>query len=179
MGKKYTEITIEQMEFIRAQKMFFCATAATEGRVNVSPKGTDSLRILDSRRVVWLNLTGSGNETAAHLLDSPRMTLMFSAFEGAPKILRLYGTARAIYPSHDEWGDLYARFEQRLGARQIYDMQVDLVQTSCGFGVPYFDYAGDRDRLMQWENEKGEQGIRQYWQLRNARSLDGTDTGTG
>jgi hypothetical protein len=125
--------------------------------------------------VVWLNLTGSGNETAAHLVRSSRMTLMFCAFEGRPKILRLYGDARMVQPQDVEWDELSACFEPHLGARQILVLEVDLVQTSCGFGVPYFDYAGDRDELRRWAEEKGEEGIREYWRLKNSRSLDGHD----
>jgi hypothetical protein len=179
MGKKYQEITPEQMSFIASQKLFFCASAAPEGRVNVSPKGGDSLRVLGPNRVIWLNLTGSGNETAAHVLENPRMTLMFCAFEGSPKILRLYGNATAIGPGDPEWEELYSMFGSQLGARQIFDLAIDLVQTSCGFGVPYFDYAGERDKLKQWAEEKGEQGVRDYWRQKNAASLDGKDTGIG
>jgi hypothetical protein len=177
MGKKYQELTPEQIEFIAAQKLFFCATAAPSGRVNLSPKGSDTLRVLGPNRVVWLNLTGSGNETAAHLLESPRMTLMFCAFEGDPKILRLYGNATTVTTDSDDWDSLYAHFEPHAGARQIFDLDIDLVQTSCGFGIPYFDYAGERDKLRQWAEEKGEQGVREYWRIKNARSLDGKDTG--
>ena len=177
MGKKYQELTSAHIDFIGSQKVFFCATAAADGRVNVSPKGGDSLRILGPNRVVWLNLTGSGNETAAHLLQAPRMTLMFCAFEAEPKILRLYGTARTITPADAQWDELHALFTPRAGARQIFDLDIDLVQSSCGFGVPYFDYAGDRDALRQWSEEQGEAGIREYWRMKNATSVDGLDTG--
>ena len=179
MGKKYQALTPEQVDFIAAQRLFFCATAAPAGRVNVSPKGGDALRVLDPNRVVWLNLTGSGNETAAHVLESPRMTLMFCAFEGEPKILRLYGTARTVTPGSEDWDELNALFEAHAGARQIFDLGIDLVQTSCGFGIPYFDYAGERDKLRAWAERKGEEGVREYWRLKNARSLDGKDTGMG
>lgn len=176
MGKKYQEITPGQMDFIAGQKLFFVATAPTEGRVNVSPKGGDSLRVMGPNRVVWLNLTGSGNETAAHLLETPRMTLMFCAFEGEPKILRLYGDARIVHPADEEWQGLYDLFEGHTGARQIFDVTIDLVQTSCGFGVPYFDYAGDRGRLEEWAAEKGDEGVAEYWRLKNSKSLDGKPT---
>lgn len=175
MGKKYHEITPEHMGFIASQKLYFCATAAPEGRVNVSPKGGDTLRVTGANQVVWLNLTGSGNETAAHLMESSRMTLMFCAFEGKPKILRLYGNARTILPDDDEWPELYGLFDPQVGARQILVLEVDLVQTSCGFGVPYFDYAGDRADLKRWGEERGEQGVREYWRLKNTRSLDGQE----
>ncbi len=179
MGKKYQEISPDHHEFITRQKLFFCATAAADGRVNVSPKGGDSLRVLSPLRVVWLNLTGSGNETAAHVLAIPRMTLMFCAFEGEPKILRLYGNARMHQPGDEEFEVLYAQFEPHPGARQIFDLAVDLVQTSCGFGVPYFDYAGDREKLRQWTEEKGEHGLLDYQRRKNARSIDGLPTGIG
>ncbi|GJL80766.1 MAG: hypothetical protein DHS20C01_04000 [marine bacterium B5-7] len=175
MGKKYQEISPQHMEFIARQKLFFCATAAPDGRVNMSPKGGDSLRVLDPVRAIWLNLTGSGNETSAHLLENPRMTLMFCAFEAEPKILRLYGSARTITPENPEWTELYSYFEPDTGARQIFDLSIDLVQSSCGFGVPYFDYAGERDALRQWSQRKGEEGVHEYWRLKNTQSIDGKE----
>ena len=177
MGQRYEMIPPKMIDFIRRQKLFFVATAAAQGRVNLSPKGMDSLRVLDQRRVVWLNVTGSGNETAAHLLESPRMTLMFAAFEGSPMILRLYGSARALHHDDPEWASLYALFSPLPGARQIIDLQVELVQTSCGMGVPLFDYAGERGQLNVWAEKKGETGIRDYWQEKNRFSLDGKPTG--
>jgi len=176
MGKKYSEITDELKAFIEAQKLFFVGTAAAEGRVNVSPKGMDSLRVLDRNRVVWLNLTGSGNETAAHVRELSRMTLMFCAFEGKPLILRLYGTARAIHRHDSDWDTCYSLFIPLPGARQIFDMKVDLVQTSCGMGVPQFDYAGDREQLIDWAVRKGDAGLKQYWEEKNLISLDGKPT---
>lgn len=177
MGKRFDAITDAQREFIAAQKLYFVATAAPEGRVNLSPKGMDSLRVLGENRVIWLNVTGSGNETAAHLLESPRMTLMFAAFEGTPLILRLYGTARAVHPDEDGWAALIAHFPPLPGARQVFDLQVEQVQTSCGMAVPFFDYTGERDALNRWAENKGEDGIRAYWSERNATSLDGKPTG--
>lgn len=179
MGQRFTEIKPSLQEFIEQQKIFFVGTAAPDGRVNVSPKGMDSLRVLDSHRVVWLNVTGSGNESAAHLLESPRMTLMFCAFAGKPLILRLYGTARAIHRGEPEWDALYGLFPPTPGARQVFDLAVDLVQTSCGMAVPYFDYAGDREDLNVWAARKGEAGLRDYWAQRNSLSIDGRDTGIG
>lgn len=177
MGKKYSEINDRLLQFIEAQKLYFVATAAAEGRVNVSPKGMDSLRVVSPNRVVWLNLTGSGNETAAHVQQDPRMTLMFCAFEGAPMILRLYGRARAVHRNDADWSALYRLFTPQPGARQIFDLDVDLVQTSCGMGVPLFEYGGDRDALQRWALNKGEAGIEQYWSDRNQVSLDGVPTG--
>lgn len=177
MGKQYGEISERWADFIRAQRIFFVATAMEDGHINISPKGLDSLRILGPNRVAWLNLTGSGNESAAHVLSSPRMTLMFCAFSGDPVILRLYGQARAIHQKDPEWPDMFALFPSLPGSRQIFDVAIDLVQTSCGFGVPYYDFAGDRPDLKDWIQKKGEAGVRRYWLERNARSLDGIETG--
>jgi hypothetical protein len=173
MGKQFTEIPDALLPFIARQHIFFVGTAAPDGRVNVSPKGMDALRVLDANRVIWLNVTGSGNETAAHLLENPRMTVMFAAFEGSPMILRLYGKARTIHTDDSDWTELYAHFRPLPGARQILDLQVDLVQTSCGMAVPLMDYVGDRELLNQWAEKKGDEGVRQYWAEKNAVSLDG------
>jgi hypothetical protein len=177
MGKQYPSINEKLTDFIIRQQLFFVATAAADGRINLSPKGMDSLRIVTPNRVVWLNLTGSGNETAAHLLENDRMTLMFCAFEGDPKILRLYGHAKCHYPDSPVWDDHIGRFPSLPGARQIVVMDVDLVATSCGFGVPLFDFRGEREELREWAKKKGEEGIKAYWQERNRISLDGKPTG--
>ncbi|MFN7003298.1 MAG: pyridoxamine 5'-phosphate oxidase family protein, partial [Roseinatronobacter sp.] len=136
MGTSYPAIDESHAAFITAQPMFFVATAAREGRVNLSPKGLDALRVLAPDRVIWLNLTGSGNETAAHILDSPRMTLMFCAFNGPPKTLRIYGQARLHHPDTEEGSALASQFPSYAGTRQIFDLAVDLVHISCGMGVP-------------------------------------------
>jgi hypothetical protein len=177
MARRFTEIKDSFRAFIEQQHIFFVATAAADGRVNVSPKGMDSLRVLDSNHVLWLNVTGSGNETAAHLQESPRMTLMFCAFNGSALVLRLYGTAQTIHPGDAHWPEFYAHFKPNAGSRQIFHMHVDLVQTSCGMAVPFLDYAGDREELNEWATKKGEQGIREYWSTRNELSVDGKDTG--
>jgi hypothetical protein len=122
-------------------------------------------------------VTGSGNETAAHLLESKRMTLMFCSFESAPLILRLYGSAQTVYSTDDAWNELSTLFPQYSGARQIYDMSVDLVQTSCGFAVPFFDFIGPRDSLEKWSDQLGEEKLRAYWEEKNCVSLDGKPTG--
>ncbi len=176
MGKRFPEIGEQRREFIERQKMFFVGTAAPDGRVNVSPKGMDSLRVLGDNRVVWLNLTGSGNETAAHMVENDRMTLMFCAFEGSPIILRLFGHAKVIHPRDSEWSELFPLFPPIPGARQIFDMQVDLVQTSCGMAVPLFDFSEQRDLLVQWAERKGEQGLQDFWKNRNQESIDGKPT---
>lgn len=177
MAKMMTSINDSIKTFIEKQLLYFVGTAAQDGRVNVSPKGMDSLRVMDQNRVVWLNLTGSGNETAAHLLEVNRMTLMFCSFEQMPLILRLYGQAKAIYPNDAEWNDLIALFPHKAGARQIFDVSVDSVQTSCGYAVPFYQYEGPRNRLIDWAESKGEQEIRDYWEEKNRVSIDGFDTG--
>lgn len=177
MGQQYSELSQNHIDFIRRQKLFFVGTATETSRVNVSPKGMDSLAVLGPRRVVWLNVTGSGNETSAHVQLNPRMTVMFCAFEGKPLILRLYGAARVVHPADPDWPELQALFKPLPGSRQIFDVAVDLVQTSCGMGVPYFDYAGDREALNDWARAKGEAGIRQYWEQKNRVSIDGIPTG--
>lgn len=177
MAQRFSEIKDSLREFIEAQRIFFVGTAAPDGRVNVSPKGMDSLRVLGPERVLWLNVTGSGNETAAHLLATPRMTLMFCAFTGRALILRVYGTARVVHHGEPEWESLYALFKPLPGARQIFDLKVELVQTSCGQAVPFMDYTGEREELNEWAEQKGQQGIRDYWRDRNQQSLDGAATG--
>ena len=177
MGKQYQSIPTKSQEFIKAQKLFFVATATEDSRINLSPKGGDSIRVLSENRVVWLNLTGSGNETAAHLLENNRMTLMFCAFEGKPMILRLYGNAKTYHPRDSEYDDLIDLFPTETGARQIIDMSVDLVQTSCGMSIPFYDFKEDRNQLKDWADTKGRDGIKEYWKDRNTLSIDKNPTG--
>ena len=177
MAKFYDSITPALSDFIANQKIFFVATAEKEGRINLSPKGMDSLKVISEKKVLWLNLTGSGNETAAHIRSVNRMTIMFCAFEGNPLILRLYGKARAIHTQDPVWADLYAHFAPTPGARQIFEVQIESVQTSCGFAVPLMDYQEDRTMLNDWAEKKGSDGIKQYWADKNQKSIDGTPTG--
>ena len=176
MGKCYQELNPKLQSFINEQKLFFVSTAAPEGTINISPKGMDSLRIIHSKQIAWLNLTGSGNETAAHLNEAPRMTLMFCAFDGNPLILRIYGNAKTIHPRDEEWSSWLSRFPAMPGARQVFLMEIDLVQTSCGSGVPQFDYKGDRSLMIDWAEKKGEDGIKEFWEECNQTSLDGKPT---
>ena len=176
MGQQYSSIPEKLIDFIQQQKLFFVGTATADSRVNISPKGMDSLRVINTNRVVWLNVTGSGNETAAHIQQSPRMTIMFAAFEGAPLILRLYGKANVIHKNDQEWDDLYRLFKDTPGARQLFDLEIDLVQSSCGMAVPFFDYKEERDQLKNWSLKKGETGIEEYWQKKNQTSIDGLST---
>ena len=176
MGKKLEFITPELMRFIGEQKIFFVGTAAAEGNVNVSPKGTDSFRVIDKNKIIWLNLTGSGNETAAHLLKNNRMTIMFCAFEGKPMILRLYGEAKIYHKRDREFNDFSNLFPKNIGSRQIIEMEVDLVQTSCGFAVPFMDFKEERATLNKWAKKQGEDKIEEYWKNRNTQSIDGFET---
>ncbi len=176
-GAQSLEIDEELRDFILKQKIFFVGTAACNGRVNISPKGMDTLRVIGKSRVVWLNLTGSGNETAAHLLENDRITLIFCSFEGNPMILRIYGHAKVFHPRNAEWNELISLFPSFTGSRQIIDIDVDLVKTSCGMAVPYFSYQGEREELKHWAENKGSEGIRAYWKEKNQVSLDGKRTG--
>ena len=173
MAKRYTEIPGKLKQFIEDQKIFFVGTAAADGRINISPKGMDSLRVIDANRVVWLNVTGSGNETSAHVQENPRMTIMFAALEGPPMILRIYGNAKVIHKSDPDWQDKISLFRPLPGARQIFELAVDLVQTSCGMGVPFYDYVGEREQLNEWARKKGDKGIKEYWKEKNQESIDG------
>ncbi|MEL6561283.1 MAG: pyridoxamine 5'-phosphate oxidase family protein [Bacteroidota bacterium] len=176
MGKQFDSISKTHQEFIARQHLFFVATAAAEGSVNLSPKGMDSFRVIDQNKVVWLNLTGSGNETAAHLLKNDRMTIMFCAFEGNPLILRLYGKARIFHKRDAEFHEYIDLFPPNNGSRQVIEMDVKMVQTSCGFAVPLMDYRSDRDTLGKWAAKKDSEQIEEYWQQKNQKSIDGFDT---
>jgi predicted pyridoxine 5'-phosphate oxidase superfamily flavin-nucleotide-binding protein len=180
MGKRFTALEPSHQDFIQKQKIFFVASATSESRVNISPKDVASLRILDAQRLVYLDQTGSGNETAAHLRADGRLTLMFCALEGAPLILRLYGKGAVLSRRSPAYAEmLAAQFGavEPPGARQIVVLDVDLVQTSCGYGVPLFDFAGERATLRRWAEAKGEKGIAEYWRAKNSMSIDGLPTG--
>lgn len=176
MAEQYPSLDDRLQKFIEAQHLFFVATAAQEGRVNVSPKGMDSLRILSPTRILWRNVTGSGNETAGHLLQVNRMTLMWCSFSTKPMILRAFGSARTLHPRDDMWDEMNAHFPEFIGARQIFDMDVELVQTSCGYAVPFFDNPRPRDTMDKWTTDKGVDGIAQYWADKNQTTLDGGPT---
>ena len=177
MGQKINELTPFLTEFIEQQKVFFVGTAAESGTVNVSPKGMDTLRVSSPNTVVWQNLTGSGNETAAHLLKNDRMTIMFCAFSGNPMILRLYGEAKCYHEEDAFYRNNIKHFDELPGTRQLIELKISLVQTSCGFAVPFMEYKEDRPTLIEWSDKKGEVGITQYQQEKNRVSLDGFETG--
>jgi len=177
MGKKTEQIFPETIEFIERQKMFFVATAMNSGIVNVSPKGMDSFRVINPNRVMWLNVTGSGNETATHLQENNRITIMFCAFEGKPLILRLYGKAQVYHQRDKEWNEYIDLFPKLVGARQIVDIDVEIVQTSCGMAVPFMDFKQERTELNTWAEKQGEEGLKEYWKKKNTISFDGHPTG--
>ncbi|MFM2355990.1 MAG: hypothetical protein RLZZ528_1726 [Pseudomonadota bacterium] len=177
MAKQFPSLTEDQIAFIRDQQVFFTGTAAAGGRVNVSPKGMDSLRIAGPNRILWRNVTGSGNETAGHLRLSPRMTLMWCSFAQRPLILRVYGTARAIHRGEAGWDGLNTLFPADTGARQVFDLTIDLVQTSCGYAVPLMDNPRERDVLKKWSEAKDDDAMRSYWAEKNRTTIDGFPTG--
>ncbi len=175
MAKVFDSITADLQRFIEAQQIFFVATAplATDGHVNLSPKGLDSFRILSPNQVAYLDVTGSGNETSAHLQENERLTLMFCAFQEPPLILRLYGKGRTILPGAPEWDDFSALFAVLPGARQVIVATIDRVQISCGMGVPLYEPVGQRDSLVKWAEKKGKEGLRDYQRQKNSVSIDG------
>ncbi|XGV98274.1 MAG: pyridoxamine 5'-phosphate oxidase family protein [Leptolyngbya sp. BL-A-14] len=175
MAKVFDSITDDLQRFIAAQQLFFVATAplAADGHVNLSPKGLDSFRILSPNQVAYLDVTGSGNETSAHLQENGRITFMFCAFREPPLILRLYGKGQTILPEAPEWKELSSRFSRLAGTRQIIVATIDRVQTSCGMGVPLYEAIGQRDSLLKWAEKKGEEGLHDYQQQKNSVSIDG------
>ena len=180
MAKRFQSIEPNHQKFILEQRIFFSASAAAEGRVNVSPKDAASLRILNANRVAYLDQTGSGNETAAHLRSNGRLTLMFCAFAGPPLILRLYGRGRVLLRGRAQYSEMLASSFSNLeppGARQIIVLDVDLVQTSCGYGVPLFEYVDERPTLRRWAEAKGPSGLEEYQRVNNSFSIDGLPTG--
>ena len=176
MSQFYPALTDELQQFLEAQKIFFVATAAETGSVNLSPKGLDSLRVINPKQLAWLNLTGSGNETAAHVQINPRMTVMCCAFEGEPLILRLYGSARALHNAHPQWSEFEPLFPSYTGSRQIFILDIERVQTSCGWAGPLYEFQGDRTILTDKSDARGQQAIEQYWLDKNRKSIDGFET---
>ena len=180
MADLHDELTPALQRFIAAQPLFFVATAplAADGHVNVSPKGLDTFRVLGPRRVAYLDLTGSGNETSAHLAENGRVTLMFCSFGRSPKILRLHGRGRTVLPADADWPELAAAFPPHDGARQVILVEVTRVSTSCGYGVPAMEPARQRDTLPKWIASKGEELV-DYQRRKNTESIDGLPTPLG
>jgi len=181
MATQYDAISDAQRSFIEAQHLYFVASAPLNpgGHVNTSPKGMDTLRVLGPNRVAYLDLTGSGNETSAHLRENGRITFMFCAFDHPPQILRLYGTARVILPDDEDWEALAPLFTMIPGARQIIQADIHLVQKSCGYAVPFMEYTGERDTLLKWAEHHGDDGLLEYRDKKNTRSIDGMLTDLG
>ncbi|CAA0103285.1 Uncharacterised protein [BD1-7 clade bacterium] len=176
MGQKFSELGKRHIDFIEEQNIYFVGTAVDTGHVNLSPKGGDSLRVITAKKIAWLNLTGSGNESAAHVLKNPRMTLMFCAFDGKPLILRAYGTATVLHEQDSAWPEYAGLFPASVASRQIFILDINMVQASCGMAVPYFNYVGDRDDLAKWSEKQGKSGIEKYWVKKNQKSIDGFET---
>lgn len=175
MGKQFEEITPALRDWIAAQRVFFVATAplSAEGHVNCSPKGLDTLRILGPREIAYLDLTGSGAETIAHLRENGRIVIMFCAFEGPPRIVRLHGQGSVVLPASAEWPRLRAQFPGQPGDRAIIRVEATRISDSCGFGVPLYEFVEERRALPQWSDTKGPGGLVRYQQDKNAQSIDG------
>jgi hypothetical protein len=177
MSNFFDTITPELATFIRAQPVFFVATAAPGARINLSPKGMDTFRVLDEKRVAYLDLTGSGNETAAHLLHDGRITIMFCSFDSNAQIARIYGHGAVVRPTDARWPELIANFSKLPGVRQIMEISVESAMTSCGYGVPKMREMTTRDTLEKYWTTRGEEKKEQYQQDHNLRSIDGLPTG--
>jgi len=181
MAKFYDHITEPLQNFIKAQHLFFVASAplSAEGHVNLSPKGMDSVRILSPNHVAYIDLIGSGNETSAHLHENGRITFMWCAFQGKPDIVRLFGTGRVVLPDDAEWDELRPLFPDFNNVRQIIVADIHMAQTSCGYGVPLMEFVADRDTMARWAEAKGEDGLRAYVRQKNVESIDGLPTPVG
>jgi Pyridoxamine 5'-phosphate oxidase len=178
MGKFHNSIKPAHKEFIKEQHIFFVSTAPlnADGRVNLSPKGFDCFKVLSENKVGYMDLISSGNETSAHTLENGRITIMFCSFEGAPNILRLYGKGFTVLPGSEQWEQYAPHFKLYPSTRQLIIADIDLVQTSCGFGVPLYEYTGERDIHFEWAEKKGADGLHEYVQQNNLKSLDGLPT---
>ena len=180
MAKVFAELSPSHQEFIQNQQLFFVATAPLQGdHVNMSPKGLDTFKVLSPQRVAYLDLTGSGNETSAHLLENGRVTIMFCSFDRQPLILRLYGTGTVVLPNTEPWPELLAQFRDWPGSRQIIVVNIHRVQTSCGYGVPLYEYQGQRPTLPLWAEKKGPEGLADYQLKKGSTSIDGLVTPLG
>jgi hypothetical protein len=181
MGKFHPSIHQSHQEFIQKQHLFFVSTAPLnpDGHINLSPKGLDCFRVLSENKVAYMDLISSGNETSAHTLENGRITFMFCSFDANPLILRLYGKGFTVLPSSDEWATYAPHFTIYPSTRQIIVADINLVQTSCGFGVPEFEYKGERSIHFDWAEKKGESGLAEYIQKNNLTSLDGLPSNLG
>jgi hypothetical protein len=177
MGKLYAQLDERLIEFIERQHVFFVGTAPSspDGHLNISPKGLNTFRVLGPTTVAYLDLTGSGIETVAHLRENGRMTVMFCAFEGAPLILRLYGRGRVVEPGDTEWDELLAGFPPQLGERSVIVLEIDRIADSCGFAVPVYGYSRERTQLTEYARRKGRSGMEKYKAEKNRESIDGLE----
>tara|TARA_R110002073_G_scaffold217682_1_gene377822 strand:- start:7046 stop:7582 length:537 start_codon:yes stop_codon:yes gene_type:complete len=173
MADFFNALEQKHIDFISAQQMFFVATAPKQGRINLSPKGLDCFRIISPTEVAYLDFVGSGNETAAHLLDDGRITVMFNSYTRNALILRIYGRGTSHAPGSARFADLMKMFDDAPGIRQIFTIAIDNLQTSCGYGVPIFETGEERLTLTKWAEKKGPKGIEDYFQKRNQISIDG------
>lgn len=173
MANFFDRLSPELSQWLSAQPVFFVASTHAQGRINLSPKGGDSLRCLDERRVAYLDLTGSGNETAAHIQHDGRLTLMACSFDRSPRILRLYGRGEVVRPDDAQWASLAADFPDYTGSRQIIVLHIESAQTSCGYGVPMATEMQPRQTLVEWGEQKGREAVLEYQRTRNAVSIDG------
>src|SRR5262249_13475016 len=176
MAKFYTELNESLRQFIAAQRIFFNASAPNQGRINISPKGLDTFRVLSDRRVGYLDLTGSENETAAHVAENGRLTLMFCSFDEKPLILRLYGKGRIVRKRDAQWQTLQPLFPSLPGERQIILLDIESIMSTCGFAVPLFEFKGERDQLTEFACKMGEEGMDEYRSRKNQTSIDGLPT---
>lgn len=177
MADFFENLNEEHITFIKKQKIFFTASAPNEGRVNLSPKGMESFVCLNNKQVAYLDVVGSGNETAAHIKQNGRLTIMLCSFDKQPLIMRLYGRGEVVQPNDKLWLELSMHFPHYKGARQIIILHIDSLQTSCGYGVPVMDFVKERPTLIKWAEGKTDEELKQYQIKKNAKSIDGLDTG--
>jgi hypothetical protein len=178
MADFFDVLNDKHIDCIKAQPMFFTASACANGRVNLSPKGMDgSFQIFSDKLCGYVDITGSGNETAAHIKNDGRITIMFNSFSRNALILRIYGQGRVLRPQHQEYGNYIDRFPRLKGTRQIILIDIETVQTSCGYGVPTMELVEQKETISKWVETKGEEGISEYQQQKNVKSIDGFDTG--
>ncbi|MEM9159568.1 MAG: pyridoxamine 5'-phosphate oxidase family protein [Verrucomicrobiota bacterium] len=177
MGKILEKLEAHHETFIGKQPLFFVATATAESTINLSPKGMDTFRVLGPSQAAYLDLTGSGNETAAHVRKDGRITIMFCSFDKKPLIIRLRGKGAVIGRKDPEWQKYSDHFEEIAGARQIILIEIDTVQESCGYAVPFMELSQERKLLCDVFEAKEEAEISEYWEKKNQRSIDGIDTG--
>lgn len=176
MGTQLKKLNKEIIKFIEKQKIFFVATTTKDSYINLSPKGMNSLKVVNDNRVFWINATGSTNESSSHIQRDGRMTIMFCSFDEEPLIVKLIGRAKVIHHNDEEWNDVSKILPSLPGSRQIFDLEIEIVLTVCGMAVPYFEYKGDREDLKEWAISQGEEGLKKYWKEKNQFSLNNEPT---